>query len=347
MTTLAFILKVLNVHIQFLTGSVRVSCKDGERTLKDDKYYTKWQIVESHFCRVYEQLKKIDWCDYIPVSAFNDVARAADDQLDIFQVIKTFGELVEEAVETTKRAIDKPLQEMTIDEFFDKDENIESLNGYDRLAFPDAKSAKKYFFTSSKNLPENATWKDEDAGIALTVDPYADVPAMVEFIEKILEGKETWRNFGDIAKHQAAPAPSVPVVFATASQEPDQHQQAVGFSTYSAGLEEGEYSIEQAVKDLTERWDEDINAKPYKAFLRAGLVTSDHMGSQLAKTVWKAAPESATVEQFIRVTEAAIKTSEHKFKTKEQSRLGFRGAVTIILARKAQLDLTGDILTKK
>jgi len=346
-TTLAFILKVLNVNIQFLTGSVKLSAKNKECRLKDDKYYTRWQTVESHFCGAYEQLQKSLWYEYIPLSTFREAAHVADADLDIFQTLKVFGEIVAEALEATESELRREQKEMTIKDFFDKDEKVEALNGYDRLVFPNAASAKKYYFTFTTNLPSNAVWKDGAADIALSVDPLAEITTMVEFIENILSEKDAWRIKSDFTKPPAAPAPSVSFGFASASQEPDQHQPAVGFSDITEEHEEGEYSMQQAMKDLMEKWDEDINTSQYKAFLRTGLVNGVHMGPQLAKTVWKAAPENAPVEQFIRMTAKAIETSESKFKTKEKFRFGLKGAVTMILARKAQLDLRGGELSKR
>jgi len=347
-TTLAFILKVLNVNIQFLTGSVKLSAKNKQCTLKDDKYYTKWQIVESHFCGAYEQLQKSFWYDYIPISTVREAAKVAEADLDIFQAMKAFGEIVAEALEVTESELKREQKEMTIKDFFDKEENVEALNGYDRLVFPTAASAKKYYFTFTTNLPSSAVWKDGAADIALSVDPLAEITTMVEFIEEILSEKDAWRTTKcDFTKPPAALAPSVSSGFAAASQEPDQHQPTAGFPVMSEELEEGDYSMQQAIKDLAERWEEDINTSLYKAFLRTGLVNGVHMGPQLAKTLWKATPESAPLEEFIRMTLEAIKMSESKFKTKEAHRLGLKGAVTMILARKAQLDLKGGVLSKR
>lgn len=350
MATLAFVLKALNATIQFLAGAVVLSYQGKQYTLDDDKYFSKWQAVEEHFCRAHEQLEKAPWCDYLSTKTIQEAAEQPDAEPYIFDALEAVDKLVAEAAEETMRHYNKPQQNIDIGDFIEKGENPEILVGYDNLVFPNANVAKRYFFAFIGNLPENADWKDGEATIALSPNPSAGILDMINHIENIIE-EHSWTLAKEALEPVASPGPSRPHPVPFVGQVSDQLQPiqegCSGPTILERGAAGGVYTMADAKRDLLERWDEDINTKEYKNFLRSGLVAGDHMGKQLSSSIWKAASEEAPVEQFLTEIAASIESNKSKFKTDSEARLGLLGAVTMVLARKAQLDLSGGVLTKK
>lgn len=351
MATLAFVLKALNTTIQFLASAVVLTHQGKRFTLDDDKYHSKWQVVEEHFCHAHEQLEKAHWCDYLSPETIQGAAAQPDAEPYIFDVLETVDKLVSDAAKETMRHYNKPRQEISVGDFMDNGENPEVLDGFDSLVFPNANVAKRYFFTFIGNLPQTADWKDGEATITLSANPSEGILAMIKFIEDIIE-EHSWTLAKEAPEPLATPGPSRPVPRPLLGQGSD-HPQLINEDCSTPTILRrtdavgGIYNMAQAKKDLLERWEEDINTKEYKIFLRSGLVAGDHMGKQLSGTIWRAAPEEAPVEDFLMKIAMEIKLNESKFKTDSEARLGLLGATTMVLARKAQLDLSGGILTKK
>lgn len=348
MTTLAFVLKAFKATVQFLAGAVVLTYKGKKHTFEDDKYFSRWQVTEEHFCNAFEQLRMSPWCDYISAETLEEAA-AQPDEPYIFDALEAINALVAQAVEDTRNKHNRVLQKMDIGEFMEKGEKPELLAGFDCLTFPTANVAKRYFFSFIDNLPVNADWKDGEATITFTESPSGAIQAMIDLISEIIED-HSWT----IAKETLEPTKPKPRPFASSRSTdeivklPDQQPSTCTIKTGATPSHPEEaYTMEQACTDLLEKWEEDINTRDYKLFLRSGLVAGDHMGPALAKTIWKEVPEEAEVEEFLSAIAASIQSKREKFKTTSEARLGLRGAATMVLARKAQLDLSGGILTKK
>jgi len=353
MTTLAFVLKAFDASVCFLDDST-VLARGGNPlfTMGDNKTHCGWQAVEEHFCRSYEQLVKAHWCDYISTNTLEQAAAQASGNRNIFEVIEIASSIVSKTAQETmgKR---EPMQMMHIGEFIEKGEHAYLLAGYDCIKFPNTRVARKYFFSCNKNLPDTADWKEGDTTISLTVNLSGDVLAMISHIEKLLDS-QSWSFDNKASKTAATVNLNPPTTQLSKSTDHAPELAACAISrpstndTDKGGTgSETEFSLEQAMRELRDRWDEDINTKEYKFFLRTGLVTGVHMGKQLTSSIWKALPEEATVEEFLEKTLEVIRTSRSKLKTACEARMGLRGAVTLILARKAQLDFKEGKLIKR